>query len=352
MSIKRGVSSYSYQQEFYFHRMDLPGFFREVHDNLHTDGIEIIDEMIIPDYPFPSEQFFAEWDDLMARYQMKAVTMDVFLDVLQFRDHVMTHDEAAERLKRDIRIAARMGFQNVRCLCLVPIDVIEKALPTAEKYNVRIGKEIHAPLSIKPGQSAKREENLLLDPRSVDQIIELAQKTGSKHVGLVPDMGIFQHSATQGSIRYQKRHAKIPEAVDYIVDQRGKMSEEEILANVKAKYPGSGLDSMMAVHELAMTEMCSQPEDLADIIPYIVSIHGKFYEMTEIEGNPGHYEDKSINYSDPFRILQENGFDGYVDSEFEGQRVQQDGKAEDMVDEVEQVRRHHSMMCDLTGEKF
>ena len=32
------------------------------------------------------------------------------------------------------------------------------------------------------------------------------------------------------------------------------------------------------------------PEDLIDIIPYIVSIHGKFYNMTEIPGRPGCYE--------------------------------------------------------------
>ena len=79
----------------------------------------------IRDYPFPSEQFIYDFRNYMARYNMKAVTMDIYLDVHQFRDHIMNHREAAERLKNDIKLAARLGFQNVRPLCLVPIDVIE-----------------------------------------------------------------------------------------------------------------------------------------------------------------------------------------------------------------------------------
>ena len=138
MGIKRGVSLYSYQQTQFFKQMDWKDMVREIHDNLHTDGVEIIDEATIRDYPFPSEQFIFDWNNYIARYEMKPVTMDIYLDVHQFRDHIMNHREAAERLKNDIKLAARLGFQNVRPLCLVPIDVIEMALDTAEKYNVRI----------------------------------------------------------------------------------------------------------------------------------------------------------------------------------------------------------------------
>jgi hypothetical protein len=50
--------------------------------------------------------------------------MDVFWDVLQFRDHVMTHDEGAERLVHDIRLAKRLGFANVRVLATHPLEVM------------------------------------------------------------------------------------------------------------------------------------------------------------------------------------------------------------------------------------
>ena len=121
--------------------------------------------------------------------------MDIYLDVHQFRDHIMTHREAAERLKNDIKLAAKLGFKNVRSLCLVPIDVIEMALETAEKYDVKIGKEIHAPLPIKPGTRVQPKTGMAsaLDFRMSEQIMELADRTGSKHVGLVPD---FESSNT------------------------------------------------------------------------------------------------------------------------------------------------------------
>ena len=53
--IKRGVSLYSYQQAQFFKQMSWKDQIVEVHDNLKCDGIEIIDEAVICDYPFPSE---------------------------------------------------------------------------------------------------------------------------------------------------------------------------------------------------------------------------------------------------------------------------------------------------------
>lgn len=351
MAIKRGVSLYSYQQTQFFKQLDWKQMVREVHDNLHTDGIEIIDEAIIRDYPFPSEEFIFDWNNYIARYNMNAVTMDIYLDVHQFRDHIMNHREAAERLKNDIRIAARLGFKNVRSLCLVPIDVIEMALDTAEKYDVRIGKEIHAPLPIKPGSRKQPTKGMAsaLDFRMSEQIIELADRTGSKHVGLVPDFGIFQHSPSRVAIDYVKRHAAIPEAVDFILENSRNYDLDEIQDVLEETYPGHGIDSGN-IERMSLHESSANPEDLIDIIPYIVSIHGKFYDMTEIPGQPGCYEDVAIDYENPIRILKEHGYNGYINSEYEGQRDQQDRGIEDLADEVEQVRRHHEMLTRLLAQ--
>lgn len=351
MAIKRGVSLYSYQQAQFFKQLDWKGQVREVREGLHTDGIEIINEALIPHYPFPSEEFIYDWRSYLARYDMKAVTMDVYLDVHQFRDHVMTHREAAEHLKNDIVLAAKMGFQNVRALILCPADVIEMALPTAEKYNVKIGKEIHAPWPIKPGTVAKAKKGMAasVDSRAVEEIIDLAQRTGSKHVGLVPDFGIFQDRPSEVAIAYIRRHAAIQEAVDFVLENSRNYSHDEMLTVIEEKYPGHGIPTP-DIERLYLHESSAKPEDLKDIIPYIVSIHGKFYNMTEIPGEPGHYQDLCIDYTKPMKVLLENGFNGYIDSEYEGQRDQQDRGIEDLPDEVEQVRRHHEMLKRLGCE--
>ena len=321
----------------------------EVHDNLKTDGIEIIDEQLIRNYPFPSDEFIYDWNNFIARYNMQPVTMDIYLDVHQFRDHVMNHREAAERLKNDIKLAARMGFKNVRPLCLVPIDVIEMALETAEKYDVRMGKEIHAPLPIRPGAKKQPTKGMAaaLDFRMTDQIIELAQKTGSKHVGLVPDFGIFQHSPSQVAIDYAKRHTKNPDIIDFILEHSREYEYDDLDALLAEKFPGHDLN-MGTIERMSLHESSAKPEDIIDVIPYIVSMHGKFYNMTEIPGRPGCYEDKAIDYETPMKYLRENGFDGYIDSEFEGQRDQQDIGYENLVDEVDQVRKHHEMLKRLS----
>lgn len=77
MAIRRGVSLYSYQQEQFFKQMNVWDQIREVREGLHTDGIEIINQQAIPRYPFGTDEFFYNWDLTMARYDMKAVTMDV-----------------------------------------------------------------------------------------------------------------------------------------------------------------------------------------------------------------------------------------------------------------------------------
>ena len=345
MAIKRGVSLYSYQQTQFFKKMNWKQQIAEVHDNLQADGIEIIDEQLIRNYPFPSEEFIYDWNSYIARYDMKPVTMDIYLDVHQFRDHVMTHREAAERLKNDIKLAAKMGFKNVRSLCLVPIDVIEMALETAEKYDVRIGKEIHAPLPIKPGTRKQPTKGMAaaLDFKMTDQIIELAQKTGSKHVGLVPDFAIFQHSPSDTAIAYAKRHTKNPDIIDFILENRFNYDYDELDTVLSEKFPGHDL-TPSTIERMSLSRSSADPEDIIDVIPYIVSIHGKFYNMTEIPGRPGCYEDKSIDYETPMKYLRENGYDGYINSEFEGQRDQQDIGYENLIDEVDQVRKHHEML--------
>ena len=349
MAIKRGVSLYSYQQAQFFKKMTWKDQIVEVHDNLKTDGIEIIDEQLIRNYPFPSDEFIYDWNNFIARYNMQPVTMDIYLDVHQFRDHVMNHREAAERLKNDIKLAARMGFKNVRPLCLVPIDVIEMALETAEKYDVRMGKEIHAPLPIRPGAKKQPTKGMAaaLDFRMTDQIIELEQKTGSKHVGLVPDFGIFQHSPSQVAIDYAKRHTKNPDIIDFILEHSREYEYDDLDALLAEKFPGHDLN-MGTIERMSLHESSAKPEDIIDVIPYIVSMHGKFYNMTEIPGRPGCYEDKAIDYETPMKYLRENGFDGYIDSEFEGQRDQQDIGYENLVDEVDQVRKHHEMLKRLS----
>lgn len=336
MGIKRGVSLYSYQQEQFFKRMNIRDQIKEVR-SLNTDGIEIIDQQAIRDYPNPSEEWLDMWHSAMAEFNMKAITMDIYMDVLQFRDHVMLYDECAERLKRDLRLAAKLGFQNVRCLSAVPLEVIKMAIPVAEEVGVRIGKEIHAVN--------------VLDGQLVTELVDYAERRQTEFVGLVPDMGIFQYRPCVPNMNYAVRHGANPDLIPLAFDCfEQKMTTEEAIAYVQGKIPGTQVSELPWLRQLNMY-VNQKPELMKDLVPHIVSIHGKIWEMTEIPGEPGHYEDASIDYVTPFKYLKEGGYEGYVNTEYEGQRYKQDRMGEEfMANEVEEVRRHHEMMARLIGE--
>lgn len=374
--IRRGVSLYSYQQTQFFKELDLEGQIREVGTNLYgADGIELLDEMSLRRYPNPPEEFFGQWFEWMDKYNTTPVTMDVFCDVLQFRDHVMSISECADRLKSDIRLAKRMGFKNVRTLATTPVEVMIEALPVAEECDIKIGKEIHAPIPI--------------NGQYVNEIVEYCQKTGTKHLGVVPDWGIFAYRPSEVTLDWYVRQGAKRKSCDLVTElcmdnylgksnelndidlslytagnvesmfhrylKHGDAPEDLIPAFnkmqklIKENVPGySDIDFEVMGQALLLSR--TKAEDLRSIMPYIVSIHGKFYNMSEVPGKPGTYQDISMDYEGPIQFLKDAGYEGYINSEYEGQRRFQDRGVEDLISEVDQVRKHQEMLKRLIGE--
>lgn len=374
--IKRGVSLYSYQQAQFFKKLDLEGQIREIGTNLYgADGIEMLDEMSLRRYPNISDEFLTQWFEWLEKYHTTPVTMDVFCDVLQFRDHVMSYSECADRLKQDIRLAKKLGFKNVRTLATTPVEVMIEALPVAEECDIKIGKEIHAPIP--------------LNGQYVDEIIDYCQKSGTKYLGIVPDWGIFAFRPSEVTLDWYVRQGAKRESCDLVTElcmdnYLGKSNELNDIdlslysaGNVESmfhrylKHGDAPADLIPAFNKMqrmirdnvpdygdidfevmgqALLLSRTKAEDLKDLMPYIVSIHGKFYNMSEIQGKPGTYQDISMDYEGPIKFLKENHYEGYINSEYEGQRRFQDRGIEDLIDEVDQVRKHQEMLKRLIGE--
>ena len=373
--IKRGVSLYSYQQTQFFKQLDLEGQIKEVTENLDgADGIEILDEQSLPKYPNPPEEFIEKWHFWIEKYKAVPITMDVFIDVLQFRDHVMSYHECAERLKGDIRLAKKLDFKNVRVIASVPIEIIVEALPVAEEQNIKIGKEVHSPIK--------------LNGQYVNEIVDHVSKTGTKHLGIVPDMGIFQFQPSEVALEWLIRHGASRESTEILTEacleiraNKGPLAGIDLslvtAGNVEVffhQFIKSGtadkyfLEAFKTIVDITKKRIpnptnmdyevvfqCllfsrSDPEDMARMMPYIVSVHGKFYHMTEIPGKPGQYEDKSIDYQGPIAALKRAGYKGYINSEYEGQRRFQDLPFDQLANEVDQVRKHQEMLKRLIDE--
>lgn len=368
MTIKRGVSLYSYQQSQFFKRLDLEAQIEEVGTNLFgADGIEIVDEMSLH-YPDPGAAFETRWFGLMERFGTRPVAMDVGMDVLQFRDHVMSIQECADRLIHDIRLAHRLGFSIVRTLSVAPIEVMELALPVAEELDIKLGKEIHQPM--------------VLEGQAVHEILDLAERTGSRHLGIVPDLGIFQFQASEVQLAWFGRRGAQQSAQDASVELALGLRDgtapfphidmtRQTAGNVRADFnrflrSGQATEEMRDAFEgitrwteervddpqdidyvlvaEALTLSHTSGETLRELAPYVTHVHGKFNNMSAVPGAPGEYQELTIDYPLAIGALVAGGFDGYIDSEYEGQRYFQDRGVEELEDEVEQVRRHQEML--------
>ena len=84
----------------------------------------------------------------------------------------------------------------------------------------------------------------------------------------------------------------------------------------------------------------TDPAILKENMPYIAHIHGKFYDITE------DYQETSIPYHDVVKTLRDAGYDGYICSEYEGNRHIQDYME---VNSIEQVRRHQALLEKVIG---
>ena len=347
MAIKRGVSTYSYQRAQILGKMDYKDMFREMRDNLGCDGVEIIDEAIVPGYPFATKEFLADWYNSLALYGMKPVALDGFLDTMRFRDHVMTHAEAAELIKLDLQLAHDMGFTHIRTMTGLPTDVIAMALPTAEKLDVKIAWEVHAPVPIKPDPTVK---GIFCDSpgTAVADTVEFIEKTGTKHVGFVPDMGIFARGPFYSGVMAMIHGLEDRNLASELEHMVADIPLGELGAEIEKRFPGKLTPDQM--RSVSFKKSTAQPEDIELILPYVLSIHGKCHDLNEIPGQPGHYEEPALLYKEVIDILKKHDWDGYICTEYEGQRSHQGMGHGIEGDEIEQVRRHHEMLRRLIGE--
>ena len=76
--IKRGVSLYSYQDEFYTGKMTLEDCIREASLS-GAKGIEFLPEQMLPTFPNISDDFVKQWHEWMDKYQVEPIAYDALL---------------------------------------------------------------------------------------------------------------------------------------------------------------------------------------------------------------------------------------------------------------------------------
>lgn len=323
--VKRGVSLYSFQEEMFLGQMTIEDCVAFA-ASIGAKGIEILPEQNMPTFPNIDDRQVAWWKELMAKYGTELTCYDMFLDTKVRKDRLMTDDEQVASIRRDLVLCNRLGIRNMRVLVFVRPDILERCVPYAEELDVHMGVEVHAPWHM--------EHAWIL------RTVEVADRLGTKHLGLLPDMGIFmKHYPPVYRDRFIRQGAR-PEVAQFIVDQHEqKIMAEYTIYEVAVKMKGNPAEVRMA--EILRHQPFANPKRIRDYIPYFRHIQAKFYEMTVDDRDPTHAYDEVI----PELIA--GGWDGYLSSEYEGNRWIQDVQP---VDSREQVRRQHRMFERLIAQ--
>ena len=341
--IKRSISLYSYQDEYYEGKLDLEGCLRETAKTGAT-GVELLAEQMIKHFPNPieDEEFRAHWFSMLDQYKLTPSCYDAFLENRIYSNRTLSLGEQVNMMKRDLRLAGLLGFPVIRTLVSTPMDVIEGSLEYAEKVNVKIGLEVHAPFSLNSGWA--------------DGYMEMINRTGTKYFGFIPDMGIFcknipdvlrdkarRRGASEECLKivddaYAQRVAKGFVKIKYDLDL-GKANMEYRMANgmkemMEAVEKAGGGPADMMYAGSSFTYSWSDPQDLIDNIDYIFHTHAKFYNVHE------DYVETAVAIPEVVAAYKKAGYTGFLSSEYEGGEHLRDVG----VDSIEQCRRHQEAL--------
>jgi sugar phosphate isomerase/epimerase len=323
-SIKRGVSLYSFQEEYFLGKMTLEDCIAKA-ASFGAKGIEIIGEQMVPGFPKLTDAFIDQWFGWMDKYGTTPVCHDMFLDFKKYKGQIMSQQDQLQSIIRDLKFANKLGCKVMRVIVSTTPELMELAAPYAEEYDVKMGIEIHSPWHINSAWMTRH--------------LEVMEKTGSKYLGFIPDMGIFTKRLAKVLMDNFIRKGADEKIVQFVTDAHEK--------GVMAEYIIGEVHSMtrdpinIAVAEAARHNIYTNPAQLLPQMHRCFHIHGKFYDMVDEE------TEYSIPYDEIIPVLKQGGFKGYICSEYEGNRHIQDAF---VVDSAEQVRRHQLMLKKLIGE--
>ncbi|HHV10729.1 MAG TPA: TIM barrel protein [Clostridiales bacterium] len=352
--IKLGVSLYSYQDNYYFHKYDLEGCLAAA-AGAGAEGIEIFPDAMIPEWPYISDAFVDKFTGMLERYGLKCVCVDHFSDTRMWKNKNLSNDDLYERGVMYIKAAAKLGAPAVRLLHeehigvfdksspmsrdyhLTNVEIVERLLPVAAEYNVMMALECHAPSTIS-------------DPCH-EPYLEAAERLGLPFVGLQADFSSYEYCITSADVGMYTRQGANPEILNLIRNSQreayfsGKIFDFE---HIREKIERIGLnevdkkllknDFIYGINESKSFE--NLYKTLKEYASRLVYIHGKFYDIDE----DGQVD--NMDYPKIFKALVDGGYKGYICSEFEGNRRMNDAG---WVNEIEYVRKHQVLMRKCLG---
>jgi sugar phosphate isomerase/epimerase len=320
---KLGLTLYSASAEFRAGWFDFDGLLDRVAELGIGPGIEIVASQVLPTYPVVSDEFVRTWRAAFDRHGFDASSFGANLDMGKRRDRDMTPDEEFEFSELMFQGAKKLGFPLVRIQSAKP-ELLRRLLPVAERLELKLAYEIHAPM----GPNAE----------PILKVRDTYAELDSPLLGFVADFSSTMHSMSPTLLRAVRRAGLDDEAVQrlqdvWATDASMRERQEEFIGYLRSRDVDPGRLGSFA-HLAFNMHGHVDPREWADIMPQILHVHAKFYDIDEDGQEP------AIDYPELVKVFVDGGYRGYWSSEWEGHAFAELGE----VDPLLLVRRQHDLI--------
>lgn len=293
MEFRIGISFHTFVQDY----LSFVYSFEDMMEmaSLLGGGVEIVGPSNHWGFPEVSDEFERTFKSAVERYGLTPTCYGSYSDPFMLPHRDLTPQEMYEYLVPQLKGAAKLGFPVVRLQYFSHV-IAEKLLTLAEKLDLRLGYELHTPLT--------------LESETVAMLHEQVDRLDSERLGFIPDFGIFARSIAKYHLD-QGRRAGVGEGI--IAQAQALWAAQTPKAQAVEVIRSVGGDER-AVSWVSMLWGCfghSDPAALADIKEHIVHCHGKFYSI--VDG-----DEPDLRYEEIVRTLLDIGYRGWVSTEYEG----------------------------------
>lgn len=301
-NIKLGATLFCYGTEYARYQYDFEECVKQA-ALAGAEGYEIVGTQMIPSYPNVSDEFLGLVEDLRKKYGIGPVGYGANNDKGLMHDRNLTDDEMLADTIIDLKAANKLGCKVMRSQYMLSPEAFERLAPYAELYDVKVGIEIH-----NPATPASPE---------MQKYLEVIKRTGSKHLGFVPDFGFLAVAPNKPHWMKALQAGVKEEHLEMAAEmRRSGVPQEEAhkkLMEVGAHPAINGvIAGMYGFVQFKPKEVLPELlQELKDILPYSFEMHGKFHYLSEDCVEP------SIPYQEILDMLKDTDFDGYLICEYE-----------------------------------
>jgi sugar phosphate isomerase/epimerase len=332
-----GVTLYSFTRDFHAGRYTLESLVAKAAELNLGPGLEVIGFQSFRGFPRIAAEDERRFLRLVDEHGWELSCIDGNVDVAVRADRLLDEDELVEYLEAQVAAAGRLGFPVLRIQNAATPRVVERLLPVAERLDVKLGMEIHAPETVhSPWVLALRELHARLD---------------SPYLGFIPDFGASTRGISPSVFATFRARGVSEELLREIATRWDELGTRDFEAHEEignfialAHSYGAGDDAVnLAVFAVGIHGH-QDPQRWSEILPDVVHVHAKFFEI----GDDG--REPVVPMEELIDVLVAGGYRGYISSEYEGWHWNTASDAFDMVARQQALCRRALEKHEATAE--